>query len=103
MSVRTKVALRGAEMRSISEDFRPIAIESIDRIIKIAKTIHAGCSRGDKEASQFCGTLSSVLWSIKSYLQKPRQAQDEREKKIEGLLNNLERICSVSIRIILIY
>ncbi|KAM4055141.1 short chain dehydrogenase [Hirsutella rhossiliensis] len=60
----------------------------------MAKTIQFGHTQDDKKASQFCGTCASTLWSIKCHLQKPHQARDESQKKVEGLLNNLERLCS---------
>ncbi|KAF4448404.1 serine/threonine protein kinase [Fusarium austroafricanum] len=94
MSFQAKTARRNTALRSSCQDCRPFAIESIDRVTKIAKSIQLGLGRSSREVSQFCSTLSSVLWSIKSYLQKIPEAQDDGQKKIESLLNNLERLCS---------
>ena len=87
MSVRAQ----GTKACSKSEDSRPFAIDSINKILNIAKAIQSS----DKKASQFCSALSGVLWTIKGQLQNQHQIQDEGQK-VESLLNNLERLCNVS-------
>src|SRR6478752_4398096 len=97
MSLHAKVARKEIEIPSSSQDFRPFAIEAIERVSQIAKSIQLRRGRNNREVSQFCITLSNVLWSIKSSLQRSPQSQDDGQKKIERLLNNLERLCSVRI------
>ncbi|KAG7438701.1 Intracellular serine protease [Fusarium oxysporum f. sp. raphani] len=94
MSLHAKVARKEIEIPSSSQDFRPFAIEAIERVSQIAKSIQLRRGRNNREVSQFCITLSNVLWSIKSSLQRSPQSQDDGQKKIERLLNNLERLCS---------
>ncbi|KAF4957460.1 hypothetical protein FGADI_3096 [Fusarium gaditjirri] len=98
MSLHAKVARKEIEVLSSSQDFRPFAIEAIERVSQISKSIRLRRGGNNREVSQFCSTLSSVLWSIKSSLQKLPQSQDDGQKKIERLLNNLERLCSVKVQ-----
>lgn len=92
MSTRTSRVRTPVPRCTVPEDFRLFAIESIEKVVEIARTV----SNSNKAAASFCGSLSGVLWSIKTHLQKPSQVQDEaHKKKVESLLNNLERLCSV--------
>ncbi|KAG5762508.1 hypothetical protein H9Q72_009387 [Fusarium xylarioides] len=93
MSLHAKVARRGNEGPSC-QDFRPFAAETTERVIQIAKSIQLRRSGNNRKVSQFCSTSSSVLWSIKSSLQRPPESRDDGQKKVESLLNNLERLCS---------
>lgn len=72
----------------VPEDLRPFAIETINTVIKISKKFD--------ESNPFCTTLCGVLWSIMTELQKQHQDYNTTQsKKVESLLNNLERLCSV--------
>ncbi|KAI1131558.1 subtilisin-like protein [Nemania abortiva] len=72
----------------VPRDSGRFAIESIDKIFEIGKIT----TNTDRAAASFCNALRGVLWSIKTQLQKEHQVHDR--KKVEGLLNNLERLCS---------
>ncbi|KAF5535804.1 serine threonine kinase [Fusarium mexicanum] len=93
MSPHAKVALRDNGVASY-QNLSPFAIETIERVRHIAKLIQERHGRHNREVSQFCNSLSNVLWSIKLSLRKSPNSHDERKKKVEGLLNNLERLCS---------
>ncbi|KAF5674770.1 serine threonine kinase [Fusarium circinatum] len=97
MSLHAKVARRDNEV-PFCQDFRSFAIKRIQRVRQIAKFIQERYGRHNSDVSKFCRTLSSVLWNIRLSLQKPPQSQDDGKKKVERLLNNLERLCSLKVQ-----
>ncbi|KAK1243845.1 hypothetical protein MKX08_001983 [Trichoderma sp. CBMAI-0020] len=77
------------------EDLRLFAITAINNVMKISKEYDEECD--ESISNPFCTTLYNVSWSIKTELewQKEHKNYDRTQnKKVESLLNNLERICS---------
>lgn len=78
-----------------SESTHSFAIKSIERVIQLVNCLQPRSSRFNNDISLFSGTLRSVLWHIKSDLQNHYEARGDGGGKVESLLNNLERLCSV--------
>ncbi|KAF5589875.1 serine threonine kinase, partial [Fusarium pseudocircinatum] len=93
MSLHAKVARQDNDVASC-ESFSLFAIETIERVRQIAKFIKERHGRHNGEASQFCNNLSSYLWNIKLSLQTLPHSHHGGKKKVESLLNNLERLSS---------
>lgn len=97
MSARTRDSTNYVASRISPEDLHLFAVEAVEKVMRIARSAQHKTNRSQAEVVQFCGTLSSVLYSIKSQLQETLESGGEAPKKVESLLNNLERLCSVSV------
>lgn len=102
MSTRTTTRVRTVaplvppiKSAPLAVDIHTIAISFIDSVAEIS----ASLVEEDKNAAPFCRALRNVLSTIRGCIEEQRESLEESaggRRKIEGLLNNLERLCAVS-------
>ncbi|OTA94291.1 hypothetical protein M434DRAFT_30071 [Hypoxylon sp. CO27-5] len=80
---------------SQSEDLTLFAIDSIDKVLGIGNIIINSKEEIRKTAAPFCCNLRNILLSISTLLKdQKRNRNNTGKKKVEALLNNLERLCT---------